>query len=189
MSAIDPELVGGAAEPEVDNDPWRLSAQVGGGASIRLSQNLDFDQDRFAPSYLDVTLGVSWGQSGRIRHGYQLGVAFNLSGDGSFSSGIDAAEQWVLTPYYVLQLRFDDEVVPDYFVLARVGVPLTIAPDFSPGIDLSGQFVYMFLAGLGAYVELSASMFFGGHLQGDSVSIHPLVSAEVGVHFDFEMLP
>lgn len=187
MSAIDPELRGGPIEVEVD--PWRLSLQVGAGASIRASQNLDFEQDRFAPSYLDVTFGFQWKQSGRIRHGYQLGVGFNLSGDGSFNSGIDAAEQWVVTPYYTLQLRFDDDFVPDYFVNARVGVPLNIAPDFSPGIDISGQFVYMFLAGLGAYVELGASMFFGGHLPGDSVSMHPLVSAELGVHFDFEVLP
>jgi hypothetical protein len=54
----------------------------------------------------------------------------------------------------------------------------------------------MFLAGLGAYLEVGVSAFLGGQeigfsrnvTPGDNV-INPLVSAEVGVMIDYEVLP
>ena len=66
---------------------------------------------------------------------------------------------------------------------------LAVSPDFSPGLELSGGFTYFFLAGLGAYAEVGVSTFIGGEDRGGQVSLHPILSAEIGLAIELELLP
>lgn len=168
-------------------DPARLIFGVGGGATLRFTQNLDFDQDRFAPSFLELSGGFVFPGRGVFRHGVGLAVSTNLSGDGPATGGFDALQQWVLVPSYVARIGFGGPV-PDYEILARIGPGFTIAPDFSPGLEIAGGFAYMFLAGLGAYAEATFGMWMGGDDNSGSTTVHPLVSVEVGLHIDYELL-
>jgi hypothetical protein len=152
-------------------------------------QNHDFDQDTFAPSFVSLRGAFQWRQRGRLRHGVGLGVATNISGDGSFQVGLDPIEQWVLTPLYVLELRFSDDPVPLFDLAASVGIPLSIAPDFSFGGELDVTFTTRLLAGLGAYVSVGAAAFFGGESRAGNLTVHPLLSAEVGLALRYELLP
>lgn len=182
-----PEMPGVAHEEPTD--PMALRVEVGAGGSLRLVQNHDFAQDRFAPSYLALRGAFQWHQRGRLRHGVGLGVEGNLSGDGSFQVGLDPFEQWVVTPLYVLEVRFDDDPVPLFDLAATVGVPLSVSPEFAPGLELSATFTARVLAGLGAYVSVGASAFLGGDSRAGDLTIHPLLSAELGLAARYELLP
>lgn len=184
---LDPEL-SNAPPPRAPAEPLRIVAGLGGGFSIRLVRNLEFQQERFAPSFLEVFGGVVLPGRGRFRHQTSLHIAGNLSGDGNFSFGLDPLEQWTIMPAYTLRIALQDTPVPDYLLYGRIGVPLTVSPDFVWGIQADVGFTYMLLAGFGVYVELGYSMFFGGEDRGGDTSIHPLLSGELGVVFDIEVL-
>ena len=184
-----PELEVPGARRELPSEPMALRVEVGAGASLRLVQNHDFDQDTFAPSFLTARAAFQWHQRGRLRHGVGLGVTTNLSGDGSFQTGLDPVQQWVLTPLYVLELRFSDEPVPLFDLAATVGLPLALTPGFSPGAELDVTFTARILAGLGAYVSVGGCAFFGGKSRAGHLTVHPMVSAEVGLALRYELLP
>lgn len=185
--AQDDEAPTDAPAPE-PNDPLRVVAGVGGGFSVRLVQNLEFQQERFAPSYLDAFGGVVLPGSGLFRHQLTLQVSVNLSGDGNYTFGLDPLEQWTFMPAYTLRIQPQRVAVPDYYVYGRLGVPLTVSPDFTWGVEVDAGFTYMLLAGFGVYAEVGYSMFVGAKDRSGSVSLHPLLSAELGVVFDIEVL-
>ncbi len=174
-----------AATPD---EPLRIVAGVGGGFSVRLVRNLEFQQERFAPSYLDAFGGVVLPGSGLLRHQLTLQVSVNLSGDGNYSFGLDPLQQWSFMPAYTLRIQPQRIPVPDYLLYGRVGIPLTVSPEFTWGAEIDAGFAYMLLAGLGVYVELGYSMYFGGKDRSGSTSLHPLLSGELGVLFDIEVL-
>ncbi len=186
-STLDPELHG-PAEPESESPPLRIVAGIGGGATIRLVKHLDLQQERFAPSYLEVFGGVVLPVGGRIGHQVTLAVATNLSGDGSYTAGIDPLQQWTLTPAYTARISFPEDPVPDWILFGRFGVPLTLSSDFSWGLGLDVGAAYMFTAGIGVYVEIDYSMYFGADDRSGNATIHPLLSGELGVLFDIEVL-
>jgi len=175
-------------EPVVPIDPLRIIAGVAGGVSVRLVQNLQYQQERFAPSYAEAFGGIILPGRGAIRHGFTLGVGLNLSGDGSYSFGLDPGQQLILTPSYVIKVGIGHDQVPDLALLGHVGVPLALTPDFSPGAELGIGAAYMLLAGIGVYVDVSYSMFFGGDSRSGGVTVHPLLSGEVGLYIDYEVL-
>ena len=167
----------------------RIFANVGAGVGLRLVQNLEFQQDRFSPAYVEIQGGVTLPGYSRLRHSFVLAVNSNLNGDGGFDFGLDPFNQWTITPGYMLRIGFPDNAAPDIWIGAKVGVPLTIAPDFSVGAELAASFTYMFLAGFGIYAEAGASMFFGADSRAGNLTVHPILALELGVAFDFEVLP
>ncbi len=178
----------GDSSPRQPTEPLRVVAALGGGFTVRLVKNLEFQQERFAPSYLDAFGGVVLPGSGLLRHQLTLQLSVNLSGDGNYTFGLDPLEQWTFMPAYTLRFQPQRIAVPDYFAYGRVGIPLTVSPDFTWGVEVDAGFTYMLLAGLGIYAEVGYSMFFGGKDRSGSTSIHPLLSAELGVIFDIEVL-
>ncbi len=187
QTGLDDELM--PREPTSEpREALRVIAGVGGGVSIRLVKNLEFQQERFAPSYLDVFGGVVLPGRGRLRHAVTLHVTANLSGDGNYTFGLDPMEQWTFTPAYTARFALQDDPVPDFLIYGRFGVPLTVSPDFTWGVELDVGAAYMLLAGFGIYAEIGYSMFFGADDRGGDLSIHPLLSGELGVLFDIEVL-
>jgi len=165
------------AEADV-TDPLRIFGTVGIGTSIRFLQDLDYAQERFAPAFLDFWGGVVLPGSS-FRHTLGAQLALNLSGDGSAAIGVDPASQFVIGPTYGLYIPLDDWVLFPKFT-----VPFAVSPEFSVGFELSALAAYRFLAGVGAYAEIGVSMWIG-----EAASIHPLVSGELGIMIDYEVLP
>ena len=169
------------------DDPGRVFAALSGGFSIRMIQHLDLSQQRFAPAYLELTGGYMF-EGGTmlsedliLRHGIGVSIATNLSGDGSARQGVDAAEQWVITPQYHAFLP----VVEQWLVLhGIIGVPLAVSPVFSAGLELAFSAIFKWFAGMGAYAELDFSFYMG-----QGFTAHPLLSFEAGLMFDYELLP
>ena len=175
------------ASPAPPAGPARVIAQVGGGMSLRIVRNHDYQQQAFAPAYLDLMGGYLFGARGRLLHGAGLGISTNLSGDGTFDHGIDPFGQIVLSPTYLLQLRFSDDPVADISALLKVGVPFVL-PAFGFGLEVAGSLTYMLLAGLGVYGELGLMATTGGLGRSYAQTIHPILSAELGFQIDLELL-
>lgn len=163
--------------------PWRILASVGGGATLRIVNDLTLSQGRLGPSFIDIAGSVVFPGAGRWRHGATLAISTNLNGEGPGApdpNGIDSATQWTFTPSYLAYFRFGEDLV----LTGRVGANLTASPYFVPGIEVSLGAVYLFTAGLGAYVEFSGNLAFGL-----APEPSPTVSAEIGIMIDYEVLP
>ncbi|MBX3250128.1 MAG: hypothetical protein KF901_23320 [Myxococcales bacterium] len=168
--------------------PWRVVASLGVGTSLRIVRNLELQQERFAPAFLTLRGGVALPQRGRFGHELAVGVSANLSGDGSYTSGVDPFQQWTLTPSYGLRVAFPAAAVPDWILRARVGLPMSPAPDFTWGAEVDASITHQLLAGLGVTVELGSSTFFGAKNRNGNLTVHPLIFATLGVTLDWEVL-
>lgn len=163
--------------------PWRILTSLGGGATLRIVNDLTLLQGRFGPSFLDLAASVVFPSAARWRHGATLAVSTNLNGEGPAvpdPNGVDTAAQWTFTPSYLAYFRFGEDLV----LTGRLGVNLTATPYFVPGGEVSLGATVLFTAGLGAYVELSANLAFG--VSSDPT---PTASAEAGLVIDYEVLP
>jgi hypothetical protein len=186
-AAVDPEPMF-EREPEVERAPWRVLASVGVGTSVRLVQNLELQQERFAPAYVELRGGVALPQRGRVGHELSLAATTNLSGDGTYTSGIDPFGQWAIAPAYAVRVGFPAGPVPDFVLRGRLGVPLVLAPDLTWGVEVDASITYAILAGLGAYVELGYATYFGAEDRAGDLTVHPLLAFELGVSVDWEVL-
>jgi len=174
-------------EPEGPTQPAHLVGSVSGGLTARIVNNLDFQQGRFGPSFIDLFGAFVFPGSGTWRHGAGLAISTNLTGDGSYTNGVDPFLQWAFTPSYVAFFRFSE----DFAALAHLGIPLVMAYNSVVGemersiggeVGIGGTF--FLLAGLGIFAEVTADIFVGAES-----SIHPTASFELGVLIDYEMLP
>ncbi len=193
FAQVDPELAGGTASaeeaPSGPSAPPRVFVTLGAGSSVRLVANLDFQQTRFAPSFIDAFGAWVFGGRGRLRQGVGLGLSTNLSGDGSVYLGLDPLNQLVLMPSYLLYVPLGSGPVPPFVAFFKAGVPMAVTPDFSPGLLVSAGATFMFLSGLGVYVEASGSGWIGSTNPQGKTTIHPMASIAAGLTIDYEVLP
>lgn len=201
QQALDEELPPGLL-PDDDSDPLfgpvdegppepaRIVLTAGGGSSIRIVQDLDFSQDRFAPAFIDLFGAFVLGGNDLWRHGFGLGLSTNLSGDGDQSQGVDGGNQLGIAPAYMAYFRLGWDLV----VMGKAGLPMVVhvggdTGGVVPGLEVGGSAAYFLTAGAGLYGELSVTTFLGGEAGDRSVTVHPIASAEIGVIFDYEVLP
>jgi len=169
-----------SSESEEQKRP-RLLASLTFGGALRIARNVDFGQERFAPLFADLLLGYILPFGNRLRHGIGVGVSMNASEDGGFTEPVKPAEQLVLNPGYLAYFDFH----PDIFCLGHLSVPFQVLErPKSWGIEIAAGIGYKLSAGAGAYLE-SALDFFVGF---DS-TVHPLLSLELGIFLDYEILP
>lgn len=147
------------------NNPYRLSTVLGSSAeSLSLT----------AP-YLDASLAAAFGDP----DGFQQGGALHLS------VALTGVPQEVMTPSYLALYR----VAPRWIAYARAGVPIVLEPDVAPGAELGLGGAFMVTAGLGVTAELVGSLFYGAATEQRSITTIPVVSLQIGVLFDYEVLP
>jgi hypothetical protein len=162
-----PHLFGGVAlgRSVRFNNPYRLSTQLGDtGESLSLGA-----------SYLDLAFGVSSARYGAFEHGGILHLSVALQG----------IPQEVLSFSYLVQRR----LLPELLVHGRAGIPVVLEPDLNAGLELGAGATWLVRAGLGLNAELVGSLFYGAATIEESVSTIPLLSLQVGVAFDYEVLP
>ncbi|MBZ0115411.1 MAG: hypothetical protein K8H88_00345 [Sandaracinaceae bacterium] len=170
-------------------DPLRILAWAGAGLSVRLIKNLDFGQDsQLAPGYLQLGGAVFF--PGRdFRHGVGLGIAANLTADAS----VQPMTQWVLAPTYhvLVPLRYMlGDTTHDWLTLhGQLGVALGVSPAFAIGLTAGFGVIFKFLAGLGLYADLHFELYGGGADALGNPAVHPIVSLDGGLVFDYEVLP
>jgi hypothetical protein len=101
------------------------------------------------------------------------------------SVALQGIPQEVLSFSYLLQRRF----LPELLVYGRAGLPLIIEPDLNAGLECAAGATWLLRAGLGLNAELVGSLFYGAATIEQSVSTIPLLSLQLGIAFDYEVLP
>lgn len=173
-AALAQESDGAAIEP-----PPHAIAALSIGAPLRITRNVDFDQDTFAPLYVDALFGYTLWTRG-WQHGLGLGLSLNMTEDGGFTEPVGIANQLVLMPAYLGYQPLNDHFV----LLGHLGVPIVLGETTTAGAELALGGGYRFRAGLLAYAEAGASMFIGS-----GTTANVMVSLELGIMLDYEVLP
>jgi hypothetical protein len=148
------------------NNPYRLQTELGStGQSLSLTA-----------SYADLSVaGLFLGNPDGLQHGLALHWSHALSG----------VAQDVVTPSYIALVRLP----PRWLVYGRAGVPVVLNPDPTAGVELGAGGAWFASAGIGFTAELVGSLFYGAATEQEAVTVIPVVSLQVGVLVDYEVLP
>jgi hypothetical protein len=166
-----------AQAEEARTDPGRLLGYAAIGVPLRLTVDSALGQDRVAPAFADVLVGYAL-PGGQFRHGFGLGLSWNMGHDGGYTTPVYAADQFVLMPAYLAHYTLN----PDVFALGHVGVPILVRGGSSAGVEIGALLAYRVLAGLGVFGAVNLDGFV-------AESFNLLASFEVGVVVDYEVLP
>ncbi len=147
------------------NNPFRLSDQLGAGAE---------SVSATAP-YFDMSANVTFGDPNGLQHGGAVHFAVALQGVG----------QQAFSFSYLMLHRGRSPLM----LYGRLGVSLLTAPDFNAGAELAFGAAYFFTGGVGVTSELVGNLFYGAGTYEVAVTTIPVVSAQGGLIFDFEVLP
>lgn len=156
---------------------------IGAGGTMRLYYDPDLlHQDIAAPVYLQLRGAYFFDGEGDLQHGVGLGIATNLTPDPTdlaVADGFYELGQWTFAPSYFLRVWIDDALQ----VQAHVGLPLGLSGAYQTvGVELGGGVQYKFLSGFGIYADVLFSTYFALFAQ-------PMLSADLGLVFDYEVLP
>lgn len=153
------------------NNPYRLSKELGSSAeSLSLTA-----------SYIDLGLGAVYGRSDGLGHGAVLHLSIADVG----------IPQEVLSLSYIALERIGNGRP---MVFARAGIPLVLQPDVSAGLELGAGGAFMITAGIGVTAELIGDLYYGAGTvdasgqPNHSVSTIPVLSGQLGIFFDYEVL-
>ena len=148
------------------NNPYRLATPLGDTPeSLSLSA-----------AYYDLSLGLVRGPARGLSHGGVVHLSIAAQG----------IPQQVLSLSYTALTRLDDGRA---LLLGRAGIPITLSPDLSGGLEAAASAAYMISAGLGVQSELAFSLYYGAATQDRSVTTIPVLSLQLGLFIDYEVLP
>jgi hypothetical protein len=146
------------------DNPYRLSTALGSDAES-LSRTA---------AYVDVGLGMTFGDPLGLQHGFTLRT----------SGAVEGVGQLVMTPSYLAWRRWSALAVH-----GRAGVPMVLTPDLTWGLEVAGGGTWFFLGGLGLSAEIVGDVFYGaGTLETNTVT-YPVLSAQLGLVASYEVLP
>lgn len=168
-----------AAQAADENAPPHAIAALSVGAPLRITRNVDFDQDTLAPVFVDALFGYTLWNRG-WQHGLGLGASLNMTEDGGFTEPVGIADQLVLMPAYLGYAPLND----DFTLLGHLGVPIVLGETSTAGVELALGGGYRWLAGVLAYAELGSDLFIGS-----GTTANLMVSLELGIMLDYEVLP
>lgn len=147
------------------NNPYRLATPLG-----KTPESLSL-----TAAYLDLGLGAVRGPIDGLGHGMVLHLSIAAQG----------IPQEVLSASYIALERVGNGRT---MVFGRFGVPVILQPDLSGGLEAALGAAFMITAGIGVQGELVGSVYYGAGTLDRSVSTIPVVSGELGLFFDYEVL-
>jgi hypothetical protein len=147
------------------NNPFRLATPVGD----------EPDGLSFTAYYLDLGIGAAFGPPAGLEHGAEV----------SLSIATDGIAQQVMSLSYVALYP----ITPQALVRGRAGMPIVFGPDANVGMELAAGGAWLFTGGLGVSAELVGSLFYGAATEDKSQTAVPVLSLELGVWLDHEVLP
>ena len=148
------------------NNPYRLATPLG-DTPESLSTSA---------TYYDLGLGFVRGPARGLSHGAVLHLSIAAQG----------IPQEVLSVSYTALERLDNGRT---MLFGRAGIPIILEPDLSGGLEAALGAAYMISAGLGIQGELIGSLYYGAATQERSVTTIPVLSAQLGLFIDYEVLP
>ncbi|WP_437961083.1 hypothetical protein WME76_16585 [Sorangium sp. So ce119] len=147
------------------NNPYRLQTQLGETAeSLSLTAG-----------YLDLGAAFALGPADGVQHGGALRLSIAVGG----------VPQESLTPSYFVAYRG----VPRVLGYGRLGAAILIEPDVNVGGELAVGLGYFLLAGVALSGEIVGDLFYGAATYDAAYTVYPVVSAQLGLLIDHELLP
>ncbi|WP_437564017.1 hypothetical protein [Sorangium sp. So ce542] len=147
------------------NNPYRLQTQLGDTAeSLSLTAG-----------YLDLGVALALGPADGVQHGGALRLSIAVSG----------VPQETLTPSYFVAYRGLTRAL----AYGRLGAAILIEPDVNVGGELAVGLGYYVLAGVALSGELVGDLFYGAATYEAAYTVYPVVSAQLGLMIDHELLP
>jgi hypothetical protein len=147
------------------NNPFRLATPTGD----------EPDGLSLTAYYLDLGVGAAFGPPAGLQHG----------GEVSLSVATDGVAQQVLSLSYVALYPLSSQTL----FRARGGMPIILGPDSNVGMELAAGGAWLFTGGLGLSAELVGSLFYGAATDEKSSTTVPVLSLEIGIWLDHEVLP
>ena len=147
------------------NNPYRLSTPLG-----KTPESLSL-----TAAYYDLGLGVVRGPPDGLAHGAVLHLSMAAQG----------IPQEVLSLSYIALERIGDGRT---MLFGRAGIPVILQPDLGGGVEAAFGAAFMISAGLGVQSELVGSLYYGAGTLDHSVTTIPVLSGELGLFVDYEVL-
>lgn len=147
------------------NNPYRLQTSLG---DTTKSASL-------TAGYFDASLGAMLGDPNGLQHGAVFHLSFSANG----------ISQQVLSLSYIGSLPLG----PSALAYARAGVPFVLSPDTGIGVEVAAGAVYFLTGAIGVNAELVQSLFVGAATWEHDPSLYPITSLQLGLWFDYEVLP
>jgi hypothetical protein len=147
------------------NNPFRLRTELGESS----------DSLSLTATYALIHVGAALGEPDGVQHGIDLRL----------SAALDGISQQVLAPSYIALYAFPKRLL----VYGRLGAPVILAPDLNVGGEAALGGAGFVTGGIAIGGELAYSVFYGAGTWETAATVVPLVSIEVGVWFDLELLP
>lgn len=147
------------------NNPYRLSTELG-----KSSESLSL-----TAAYYDLGLGLVRGPPDGLAHGMVLHLSIAAQG----------IPQEVLSVSYIGLERIGSGRT---ILFGRFGLPIVLQPDLGGGLETAFGAAFMVSSGIGLESELVGSLYYGAGTLDHSVTTIPVLSGEIGVFFDYEVL-
>jgi hypothetical protein len=148
------------------NNPYRLATPLGDTP----------ESVSTTAAYYDLGFGLVHGPAQGLAHGGVLHLSIAAQG----------IPQEVLSLSYTALDRLHNG---RWLLLGRAGVPIILQPDLSGGLEVAVGAAFLLTAGLGVQSELVGSLYYGAGTQDRSVTTIPVLSAQLGLFVDYEVLP
>jgi len=147
------------------NNPYRLATQLSADPrSVSLTD-----------AYADVGAGITFGPPDGLQHGGALHASFAITG----------VPQAVLTPTYLVAYRG-----PRAFLgYGRLGPSFVLTPDPTLGLEVAGGFAWFFTGKIAIAGEVVVDVYYGAGTHDVAIATYPIVSGQLGLLFDQELLP
>lgn len=147
------------------NNPFRLRTQLGSSAeSLSLTE-----------TYADIAVAGLWGDP----DGFQQGTIVSLS------MAVAGVPQQTIAPGYAALVRYSAA----WQLRGHVALPVVVQPDANLGLDLSLGAAWMLTAGFGLAADVVFSVYEGAATDQRRATLVPLLSGQLGVTIDYEVLP
>ena len=147
------------------NNPYRLATELGKDAqSVSLT-----------PSYLDFGLAAAVGAPDGLQHGGALHASIGLVG----------VRQITLTPSYLVAYRGPRS----FLAYGRLGPSLIVIPDPTIGGEIAAGFAWFLTGKIAVAAELVFDLYYGAGTHDVGVATYPILSGQLGLLIDHELLP
>jgi len=146
------------------NNPYRLATPLGDDAESVSRTN----------AYVDLGIAMTFGAPLGLQHG----AAFRTS------AAIEGVGQVVMVPSYFAWRRWRS-----WAAYARAGVPIVVTPSATWGLEAGIGAAWFFLGGIGLDAELIGDVIYGQGTRDVRTATYPIVSAQLGFVFAYEVLP
>jgi hypothetical protein len=146
------------------NNPFRLATVLGSDAQS-LSRSA---------TYVDLGAAMVVGAPYGLRHGIAL----------RWSIAVEGISQVAAAPTYQLWKRWSA-----FAAYGRAGPSFVLGPDSTWGLEGAAGGVWFVRGGLGVTAEIVGDVFYGAGTRDVATATYPMLSGEIGLVIDYEVLP